>query len=278
MFSNKPLWLLTLTLLMTTSHVQAFQKNKSEEQREAERIRNAEKSLQSAKKAFQTEEQDFKKALTAANQAEAKVQKLFKNIRKTKDSTEEKLEDSLGISEAKQKYHDSEATFHKVAQPLRDQFAATDEFKKAEKEAHDAKLELDELRENLLLSEEERNHEIDARVKLLHVHEHLQEEFVLNDPKAKELHYQMQELQKALAAIRSKIDEKLENHPDVKKTTEEWKAAKKELAELEKKLASARQSAEKAQSKVASAQQSVNAAKQADKKDDMNDRKRKKNK
>jgi hypothetical protein len=267
---------LLATFMLTTSHAQDRSKSSREERKEAERIQEAERDVKSASQRLSTENSELNKANRQVATLEIQLSRALRAMHAARDAAEDKLNDASEIKKAKSRFDEANQTYQKISQPLIERYVGTDGYKQAVEKASQAKRDLSELRDNVDLDEEVRDREIELRLKAIKLPDQLQLDAVLSDATAKQVWDELQNAQSHLSMIRAKTASEVEKQPEFIQMQKQWLAAKKELANAEGTALKHRREAQDAKMQLAKANNRLQTAKEANRRDDMNDKNRKK--
>ena len=247
-----------------------------EERKEAERIQEAEQDVKNAKQRLSDKSSELSKANRQAAADEAKVSRALRAMHAARDAAEDKLNNASDIKKAKSAFDEANQAYQTISQPLIEQCANTDEYKKAVANAVQSKRELIELRDNVDLDEEQRDREIQLRLKAIALPERLQLDAVLSDAAAKACWENLQKAQLELSLTRAKTASEVEKQPEFVQMQKQWLAAKKDLSKSEGLAQKQLREAQDAKSQLAKANSRLQTAKEANRRDDTKDKNRKK--
>jgi chromosome segregation ATPase len=129
--------------------------DRRDEQRENERVRNAEREVSQARKRISEIQNDLKSQLRRFDSAKDKVSKSKATVREAREAAESELGVKLGFPESLAVVREKRQIFDELCKPVLDRLHESPEWKKLESEAASAKAILASLREDVELSEEE---------------------------------------------------------------------------------------------------------------------------
>jgi hypothetical protein len=236
-----------------------------DEQRENQRVAQAEKALQQAKKELGESQKALQAQVKEAVASSQLVILAKKRQREAEENAEDRLGESLGIGQAAQAVKSARKQLEQVSKPILDQLHASPTWKEAQSAAEKAKITQQDLLADTELDDAQRNRQLKSLVEVLEKPADLDRQAILADSEGKKLSEQVDTLQAKLDKIRKSIS------PDKVSADKEVVQAKQGLAKAEehersmgKEVGKLRSLALKAQKEVALATQSLAKARAAD--------------
>ena len=239
--------------------------NNRDEQRENQRVKNAERSLADAKNDLGATQKTLRQLLGQHEKEEVSLVQLRKTRRQTREDVEDRLGEAVGIPKALKKARESRAELDKITAKVESQLAATDSWKRAKAEADQAKANRQMLLENVELEQEARQANLSKLSHVVSRPSEMVNEAVLNDDIGKKETMTLKTAQAELDECRKKLPtEKINSDPKVAQIEKEIAKQEKELKELDSKISKTQIDANKVQKRLVQAQLSLKNAKAAD--------------
>lgn len=262
-------WALSGCLLLTTPvWGQKNNRNKQDEQRENQRVAAAQKDVKNGQSELNEAEQKLRSLMRALGGLEAAATKARSELRETRERVADQMAKAMGIEAALAKVKDTKAALAAYAQPVLEKLHLTDDWKAAKKLAVDSKTDLEQLRENVQLPEDERRAKLDELTKLILRPAELDRLAVLETEEGKRLSNQVNEALAAVEKIRRAIpDEKVEKHPEVVQAHKAVDKAELDIKKQMQNVAAARASMQKSQQHLVQSRQKLQQAQAADARD-----------
>lgn len=239
--------------------------NQRDEKRENERVRKAQREFDQARQSLNLHQADLRTAIKKLDQSEDVLAQAKRALREAEKSAELEIGQTLGLPAAYADLQQSQAKLAELSRPVLDKMHSTDQWKTLESQVAQAKLERDELKENLELEEAERLSRLKELSTIILRPYELEETTIAGDPDCLAAKKEVEDRSAKLAELRKKITaNKVKWHPQVVKVQKELDKAEDSLDKTEKNLIGERNKATKAQRAYQQAQIELARAKQAD--------------
>ena len=258
-------------LLAPVCYSQNKAQDRKDEQRENERVKNAEKEVNEAKRDFAEIQKKLKEKLRSIDAREDSLSKTLRSYREAEDDAEQEIGASIGIPSALAKVKENRKKLDDASKPVLEQLHATPQWKELLQEVEIAKQKKEELNENAELDEAQRDAKMLELNRILTKPSEAETKAIQLSPDCIPLQSALSKSVDELESLRKKISrEKVQSHPKVVQATKRVEEAKKELATHRRDLVTIRNNVSKATGKVATAQSELNKARIADAKDPNN--------
>ncbi|MFO1065813.1 MAG: hypothetical protein U0892_18275 [Pirellulales bacterium] len=257
------------------------QRDRRDEQKENERVKNAEKELRDAKQGMSSALKEYREAAQKVDQLRRKRDTSEQEWKRKREAVEEGLLESSGIPAVLREMRDTRALLDAASKPIQEAFMASEKWKTADAAAQEAKKKRAELIEGNDSSrgDDDTSAITEALDKLEAVIEEPQKLLSAEldkDPKVHGLSEKLSALQKQNETLRKKLGPSpADKDPDVKRAAQSLDEAEKKLAAAVKEQVNTRSQLQKKQTAVNSASQQLSKAQAADR-NDANKPKRKK--
>ena len=245
--------------------------DRKDEQRENERVKNAEKEVNEAKRDFAEIQKKLKEKLRSIDAREDSLSKTLRSYREAEDDAEQEIGASIGIPSALAKVKENRKKLDDASKPVLEQLHATPQWKELLQEVEIAKQKKEELNENAELDEAQRDAKMLELNRILTKPSEAETKAIQLSPDCIPLQSALSKSVDELESLRKKISrEKVQSHPKVVQATKRVEEAKKELATHRRDLVTIRNNVSKAMGKVTTAQSELTKARVADAKDPNN--------
>ena len=264
-------WLLALHLVVVISVPALAQKNarnKQDERRENQRVADAQKSVREHQAELQQAEQKLKSLLRTSATLELHLNKARSQWREKREQVADEMAKSMGIDAALSRLKQAKAELAEYSQPIHDALHQKQEWIAAKKSADQAKSEIETLREEIGLGEDERNSKLNALTDLVLKPGELDRQAILDSEKGKSLSEKVDDAQAAVGKIRRAIpDEKVDANPAVVQAKKAIDQAEQELKKHAQSQSVARGGVQKAQVQLNQSRLKLQQAQAADARD-----------
>ena len=258
-------------LLAPVCYSQNKAQDRKDEQRENERVKNAEKEVNEAKRDFAEIQKKLKEKLRSIDAREDSLSKTLRSYREAEDDAEQEIGASIGIPSALAKVKENRKKLDDASKPVLEQLHATPQWKELLQEVEIAKQKKEELNENAELDEAQRDAKMLELNQILTKPSEAETKAIQLSPDCIPLQSALSKSVDELESLRKKISrEKVQSHPKVVQATKRVEEAKKELATHRRDLVTIRNNVSKAMGKVTTAQSELTKARVADAKDPNN--------
>jgi chromosome segregation ATPase len=258
-------------LLAPVCYSQNKAQDRKDEQRENERVKNAEKEVNEAKRDFAEIQKKLKEKLRSIDAREDSLSKTLRSYREAEDDAEQEIGASIGIPSALAKVKENRKKLDDASKPVLEQLHATPQWKALLQEVEIAKQKKEELNENAELDEAQRDAKMLELNRILTKPSEAETKAIQLSPDCIPLQSALSKSVDELESLRKKISrEKVQSHPKVVQATKRVEEAKKELATHRRDLVTIRNNVSKAVGKVTTAQSELTKARVADAKDPNN--------
>lgn len=258
-------------LLAPVCYSQNKAQDRKDEQRENERVKNAEKEVNEAKRDFAEIQKKLKEKLRSIDAREDSLSKTLRSYREAEDDAEQEIGASIGIPSALAKVKENRKKLDDASKPVLEQLHATPQWKELLQEVEIAKQKKEELNENAELDEAQRDAKMLELNRILTKPSEAETKAIQLSPDCIPLQSALSKSVDELESLRKKISrEKVQSHPKVVQATKRVEEAKKELATHRRDLVTIRNNVSKAMGKVTTAQSELTKARVADAKDPNN--------
>ena len=258
-------------LLAPVCYSQNKAQDRKDEQRENERVKNAEKEVNEAKRDFAEIQKKLKEKLRSIDAREDSLSKTLRSYREAEDDAEQEIGASIGIPSALAKVKENRKKLDDASKPVLEQLHATPQWKELLQEVEIAKQKKEELNENAELDEAQRDAKMLELNRILTKPSEAETKAIQLSPDCIPLQSALSKSVDELESLRKKISrEKVQSHPKVVQATKRVEEAKKELATHRRDLVTIRNNVSKAMGKVTTAQSELTKARIADAKDPNN--------
>ena len=258
-------------LLAPVCYSQNKAQDRKDEQRENERVKNAEKEVNEAKRDFVEIQKKLKEKLRSIDAREDSLSKTLRSYREAEDDAEQEIGASIGIPSALAKVKENRKKLDDASKPVLEQLHATPQWKELLQEVEIAKQKKEELNENAELDEAQRDAKMLELNRILTKPSEAETKAIQLSPDCIPLQSALSKSVDELESLRKKISrEKVQSHPKVVQATKRVEEAKKELATHRRDLVTIRNNVSKAVGKVTTAQSELTKARVADAKDPNN--------
>lgn len=258
-------------LLAPVCYSQNKAQDRKDEQRENERVKNAEKEVNEAKRDLAEIQKKLKEKLRNIDAREDSLSKLLRSYREAEDDVEQEIGASIGIPSALAKVKENRKKLDEASKPVLEQLHATPSWKDLLQEVENAKLKREELNENSELEDSQRDAKMLELNRILSKPAEAEAKAIQLAPECIPLQSALSKSVDELESLRKKISrEKVQSHPKVAQATKRVEEAKKELASHRRDLVTIRNNVSKVMGKVATAQSELTKARIADAKDPNN--------
>ena len=258
-------------LLAPVCYSQNKAQDRKDEQRENERVKNAEKEVNEAKRDFAEIQKKLKEKLRSIDAREDSLSKTLRSYREAEDDAEQEIGASIGIPSALAKVKENRKKLDDASKPVLEQLHATPQWKALLQEVEIAKQKKEELNENAELDEAQRDAKMLELNRILTKPSEAETKAIQLSPDCIPLQSALSKSVDELESLRKKISrEKVQSHPKVVQATKRVEEAKKELATHRRDLVTIRNNVSKAMGKVTTAQSELTKARIADAKDPNN--------
>jgi chromosome segregation ATPase len=258
-------------LLAPVCYSQNKAQDRKDEQRENERVKNAEKEVNEAKRDFAEIQKKLKEKLRSIDAREDSLSKTLRSYREAEDDAEQEIGASIGIPSALAKVKENRKKLDDASKPVLEQLHATPQWKELLQEVEIAKQKKEELNENAELDEAQRDAKMLELNRILTKPSEAETKAIQLSPDCIPLQSALSKSVDELESLRKKISrEKVQSHPKVVQATKRVEEAKKELATHRRDLVTIRNNVSKAVGKVTTAQSELTKARVADAKDPNN--------
>lgn len=254
-------------LTSSTVWAQKNNRNKQAEKRENERVAAAQKDVRKQQEDLNEVQQKLRGLMRNTGGLEANQVKARNHLVETREKVADQMAKSLGIEAALERLKVAKAELAAFSQPLIEQLHQSTAWIAAKKAAEQAKTEIEKLRENADLTEEDQKQKLDQLTKvLLHPNE-LDKQAVANKPEGKRLNDKVTDALSAIEKIRRAVpDEKVEADSEVVQAKKALEKAEQEIRKHAQSVSSERSQLAKAQQQLQQARLKLQQAQAADRK------------
>lgn len=262
---------LALHVFVSLGFAQKSGNDRRDEQRENERVRNAERDVTQARKRISEIQNDLRSQLRRLDSAQDKVSVSNAKLREAREAAEAELGAKLGIPESLAAIKEKRQIYDKLCKPVLDRLHKSPEWKKIESEASAAKTSLASLREDVELSEEERAQKTKALNDVIFQTFNAENQALQANEECVKARKELDEASERLQETRKKLTpDAVNSHRLVIATSKSFSEADKQLSSIDREISNTRSAVTKAQRVLQQAISALAKAKQADASDKNN--------
>ena len=250
------------------------QKNPAQEQKDDQKIRDAENALKTAKSKLDDAQKDLKTAGDKANKADREHDAALAVVKKARLAAQEKQDEAPAIRDALAAQERAKAAYDKLVEPLLEKLHAAAEYRTVATAAETARNRLRTIRsEGLPPAQMEA--EVTVLNRTITEPSKLDQATIEKDSAAAAAREKLLAAQNKVGELRKDARELVEKDPQLRKAVAEVEKAEKEHKQALAHLADKRRDVANHQRDVQAKQQGVENAKQADRKNDNPPKKKK---
>ncbi|MEQ1825473.1 MAG: hypothetical protein ABL921_05980 [Pirellula sp.] len=239
--------------------------NARDEQRENQRVAEAERSLANVRKELSSIQKELQKDLNQLERQEAALIQLRKNVRQVREDVEDRLGDKLGIPEALKKVKAARTELDKATADVIASLGTQPEWKLAKSNADAAKAEKKKLLEDVEVEDDQREQKLRQLQEPITRLQAIEQDAIAKDSAATKATSSLKSALTELEELRKKLPkDKIESDPKVRQLEEEIDKKEKEINSTKVKIVKHRADASKAQRKLVQSQNNLRNAKAAD--------------
>lgn len=262
---------LILHVFASSGFAQKSGNDRRDEQRENERVRNAERELTQARKRISELQNDLRSQIRRLDSAQDKLFTSKAKLRDAREAAEAELGAKVGIPECMATVKEKRTNYDELCKPVLDRLHESPEWKKLESEASSAKTALASLRENVELSEEERVQKTKALNDVIFRTFTSENQALQSDVDCVQARKELDAASERLQQMRKKLTpDEVNSHRSVVAASKSVSEADKQFSSIEREIANTRSAVAKAQRVLQQAISSLAKAKQADASDKNN--------
>lgn len=255
-------------LLVSPAWAQKNNRNKQDEKRENERVADAQKEVREQQKDLSDAEQKLREAVRSSTSQVANLARAREQLRQTREQTADRLAKSMGIEAALERLKLAKMKLVEFKTPVIEKLHRSKEWVAATDAADKAQSEIDKLREDIELSDDDRKQKLDRLTKLVLRPDELDRQAVVETAEGKLLTDQVEAALAAIEKIRRAIpDEKVDADPAVVQAKKTLEKSEQELKKLTQNVSAQRNSVQKAQQQLQQSRQKLQQAQAADARD-----------
>lgn len=243
------------------------QKNPAQEQRDDQRIRDAENALRTAKSKLDEANKDLKSAIDKENKTEREHQAELAAVKKARAAAQEKQDEAPALRDAEGVFSRAKAAYDKVVEPILEKLHATDDYRQAIAAAEAARNRLRTIRTEGLV-QAELDIEVGILNKTINEPAKLDQAAIEKDAAAAAAKEKLMAAQAKLGELKKDARELVDKDPALRKAIMEVEKAEKEHKQALAQVADKRRDVANHQRDVQAKQNNVEQAKQADRKND----------
>ncbi len=254
--------------LTSAALAQKNNRDQRDEKRENQRVAAAEKTVHDKQSELKTTEQKLRNLMREVAQLAGNITTTRNRWRDTRDEAADELAKAAGITGALGHLKATKAKLAEYSRPILDELHKSEKWQSAKRAADQAKRQAETVREDVDLTDAQREAKLDELIKLMGQPDELDRLAIIETEQGKLLSDEVTTALNMVAKIRKSVpDEKIDAHPTVVKAKQALERAEQELAKHKQSLSAQGGHVAKAKQELQQARQKLEQARVADKKD-----------